>query len=99
PTHLYPLSLHDALPISPDRGGHSKGAAVGQALSPANSGEARVKRWTPALLALVIFLLNISLNGPLFMRGELPFRGSIEGGYVARSEEHTSELQSRGHLV
>src|SRR5690625_6277173 len=24
---------------------------------------------------------------------------SIESGYEARSEEHTSELQSRGHLV
>jgi len=36
----------------------------------------------PALMALSIFLLNVWLNGPLFMPGELPFRGSIEGGYV-----------------
>jgi len=33
-------------------------------------------------MALAIFLLNVWLNGPLFMTGELPFRGSIEGGYV-----------------
>lgn len=33
-------------------------------------------------MALAIFLSNAWLNGPLFMTGELPFRGSIEGGYV-----------------
>jgi hypothetical protein len=42
-----------------------------------------VKRLATPLLALAIFLLNVCLNAPLFMRGELPFRGSIEGGYVA----------------
>jgi len=42
-----------------------------------------VKRlWTP-LLAVAIFLLNLWLNAPLFMHGDLPFRGSIEAGYVA----------------
>lgn len=35
-----------------------------------------------ALLALLTFLLNLWLNAPLFMPGELPFRGSVEGGYV-----------------
>jgi len=35
------------------------------------------------LLALLILLLNLSLNAPLFMSGELPFRGSVEGGYVS----------------
>jgi hypothetical protein len=38
--------------------------------------------WTP-LAALVILGLNLWLNGPLFMHGDLPFRGSIEAGYVA----------------
>jgi hypothetical protein len=42
-----------------------------------------VKRLATPLLALAIFLLNVCLNAPLFMRGELPFRGSIEDGYVA----------------
>jgi hypothetical protein len=42
-----------------------------------------VKRLATPLLALAIFLLNVCLNAPLFMRGELPFRGSIEGGYAA----------------
>jgi hypothetical protein len=42
-----------------------------------------VKRRVTPLLALAIFALNVWLNGPLFIRGELPFRGSIEGGYVS----------------
>jgi hypothetical protein len=33
-------------------------------------------------MALSIFLLNLLLNAPLFMVGDLPFRGSIEAGYV-----------------
>lgn len=37
------------------------------------------------LLAFVILLLNLWLNAPLFMTGELPFRGSVEGGYVSMS--------------
>ncbi len=34
------------------------------------------------LLALGVLLLNLWLNAPLFMSGEMPFRGSVEGGYV-----------------
>ena len=37
------------------------------------------------LLAFLVFLLNLWLNAPLFMSGELPFRGSVEGGYVGTS--------------
>ncbi len=36
-----------------------------------------------ALLAVGIFLCNAALNAPLFMSGEMPFRGSIEGGYAS----------------
>jgi hypothetical protein len=42
-----------------------------------------VKRLATPLLVLAIFLLNVCLNLPLFMPGELPFRGSIERGYVS----------------
>jgi hypothetical protein len=42
-----------------------------------------VKRLATPLLALAIFVLNVCLAAPLFLPGELPFRGSIEGGYVA----------------
>src|SRR5262249_36612035 len=34
------------------------------------------------LAALTILLVNLWFNAPLFMPGEMPFRGSIEGGYV-----------------
>jgi hypothetical protein len=42
-----------------------------------------VKRLATPAGAVAIFLLNVWLCGPLFYPGELPFRGSIEGGYVA----------------
>jgi hypothetical protein len=42
-----------------------------------------VKRLWTLLLALAILLLNLWLNAPLFMHGDMPFRGSIEAGYVA----------------
>jgi hypothetical protein len=42
-----------------------------------------IKRAGTPLLALVILILNLWLNAPLFMTGELPFRGSVEGGYVS----------------
>ena len=41
-----------------------------------------MKRLATPLLALTIFLLNLWLNAPLFMPGDLPFPGSIERGYV-----------------
>ncbi len=41
-----------------------------------------MKRLATPLLALTIFLLNVWLNAPLFMAGDLPFPGSIERGYV-----------------
>ena len=40
------------------------------------------ERLATPLLALLILGINLWLNAPLFMTGELPFRGSVEGGYV-----------------
>jgi hypothetical protein len=37
------------------------------------------------LLIVALILLNLWLNTPLFMRGELPYRGSVEGGYGGTS--------------
>lgn len=42
-----------------------------------------MKRRATPLLALAIFLLNLWLNWPLFLPGDLPFPGSIERGYVS----------------
>src|SRR5690349_16391968 len=41
-----------------------------------------MRRTVDIALAAVLFLGNALLNGPLFMTGEMPFRGSIEGGYA-----------------
>src|SRR5207253_22013 len=49
--------------------------------------------------------LGLSLIGVLIMSGTLSLRGIVDAqggtflGFIPRSEEHTSELQSRGHLV
>jgi hypothetical protein len=41
-----------------------------------------VKRLATPALAVALFLFGVWLNAPLFHPGELPFRGSIEGGYA-----------------
>lgn len=41
-----------------------------------------MKRLVTPLMAFGIFVLNVLLNAPVFMQGDLPFRESIEGGYV-----------------
>ena len=41
-----------------------------------------MKRLGTPLAGLAIFLANLWLNWPLFLPGDLPFRGSIERGYV-----------------
>lgn len=63
----------------PTPGGHPPGP---QAPTPSPQPTRALASLTPALLAAAILLLNVWLNAPLFMSGELPFRGSIEGGYV-----------------
>src|SRR5437870_11809129 len=67
PTHIYTLSLHDALPIPP--------SDLARAIRAANSG---------------VYQLDPTIAAKLITRRIPP---------PARSEEHTSELQSRGHLV
>ena len=42
-----------------------------------------MKRLLTPLAAVSILAINLWLAGPLFMHGDLPFRGSIEGGYAA----------------
>src|SRR3989442_5530901 len=71
-TEIYPLSLHDALPIYHDTAG-----AGGAAPSPPRPLGGRRPRVEPAP------------GGPALGRRSR----------AARSEEHTSELQSRPHLV
>src|SRR5690625_5353813 len=44
-------------------------------------------------------LISPLLKGEHFLVGMSPHDDRIHPGYEFRSEEHTSELQSRGHLV
>src|SRR5207253_11440414 len=90
PSARYPLSLHDALPISPSRANLSCGSNTGPAPREnypfiAKTASASTARKTPSP----------------FARDSSGIRSRMIGkpGTSRRSEEHTSELQSRGHLV
>src|SRR5690606_42013695 len=87
PTHLYPLSLHDALPISryqppPSPSGPAQRGrkTLNDPRSPADNEGMRTTRH-PALRWTALTLAGLAA-----------FR-------LLRSEEHTSELQSRENLV
>src|SRR3712207_7744833 len=84
-TEIYTLSLHDALPIYPPPHAHATHRASGQ-LSPA----------CPRIAAL-------SHREPANSRRRQPHTTAhphqSTGTRGARSEEHTSELQSRQYLV
>src|SRR5439155_6526692 len=91
-TEIYTLSLHDALPIFVLRGLASSGKRMpGKVYSAVVRGlkslTSRAKEWELPFSdskALVSQLARVRLRSP---------------GQGFRSEEHTSELQSRGHLV
>src|SRR5207253_6016705 len=82
------LSLHDALPIYSKHGGMPGSALLGVAMQSFSGG--------------VALLLAGLLSGEFH---RFHFAGVSRASWVAlaylivRSEEHTSELQSRGHLV
>src|SRR5690606_41250073 len=86
-TELYPLSLHDALPIS------EREHLAHQYLQPPDVplGDADQQR---VLVAVVVIERRLGKSAGF---GDLVHRG----GRIAapRSEEHTSELQSRENLV
>src|SRR5207253_10287770 len=91
PTLLYTLSLHDALPIS--SAGHD---SIGRAMTSDAPGLFEASEMVRSELPA-----DAQHLGDL---GRLRVLHASEGEQhagadVARSEEHTSELQSRGHLV
>src|SRR5439155_22550439 len=87
PTQIYTLSLHDALPISARIRSYSSGGT------------------TPPVGLFGEFTITSLVFGVMaFSMAEArtvkPSLGSVSTNTgVPRSEEHTSELQSRGHLV
>src|SRR5690606_41203358 len=89
PTHLYTLSLHDALPIS-------DWTATCEALIEA----ARATGEHAGIVASMGENLPEETAEMLMRNGVVPFHGIEEALAAAeRSEEHTSELQSRENLV
>src|SRR5207253_3820367 len=93
--HSYPLSLHDALPISPLRSLRLSGDVLNVLFTAETPSPQRPRREKPKLGHYLG--LKASIHGHVFRPAhsrkiEMLLRGD-------RSEEHTSELQSRGHLV
>src|SRR5207247_10098345 len=79
PPSIYPLSLHDALPISRrvmSRSARANSSSPGSLLPPLSARSSRARRMTASPSSSGLKLLACS-----------------------RSEEHTSELQSRVDLV
>src|SRR5690606_41983385 len=86
---LYPLSLHDALPISFRHAGARRAAAALLAFLTLAAGSAAV--WAQPESAPVIRIGSKNFTEQLLL-GEIY-------ALLLRSEEHTSELQSRENLV
>src|SRR5205814_7919383 len=88
PTAIYPLSLHDALPIS--------GPAAARRRAP----RARL-RWGPPGVRSVARARarRTRREGPPTVAATARARGTSVRRRSPRSEEHTSELQSLRHLV
>src|SRR5690606_41035075 len=92
-THIYPLSLHDALPISVRRGAKAPEAA-GVIHSDFERGFIRAET--------IVYDDYIALGGEQGAKDAGRMRAEGKEYLVAdgdRSEEHTSELQSRENLV
>src|SRR5207253_5256214 len=84
PTDIYPLSLHDALPICGD-----------SCLS-----KEHLPFVFPETIAVRNFYRDVSVQFGVVGLPYFAERASAKkGDQFKRSEEHTSELQSRGHLV
>src|SRR5439155_20878186 len=85
PPELYTLSLHDALPISPRRALWAPDRAPPR---PTSTGHTRAPAgpWSGGGFRRIEWVCEWST-------------GSSPMPWCSRSEEHTSELQSRGHLV
>src|SRR5690606_41171268 len=89
PTALYPLSLHDALPISARPASSARSSA---ARSRARHGSVARSSAAPAAFAPTSTPLTAASSSDATARVT---RTSTR----VRSEEHTSELQSRENLV
>src|SRR5206468_5151215 len=94
PTEIYTLSLHDALPIYGERFVN----LVYRWISSGNIGADVAFQLDPLS---IVMLMVVTWVGFLIHLYSVGYMGHEEGywRYFARSEEHTSELQSRSDLV
>src|SRR5205814_9227086 len=96
PPHSSTPSLHDALPISlvlVFQNGWGKGLL--RFVPPGG-----IISWLPIFLFVILFGLSMDYHVFILSRVREAFdRGMTTEDAVARSEEHTSELQSLRHLV
>src|SRR5690606_42046703 len=89
---IYPLSLHDALPISGEGGGGAGDAGGRDGERHTHAGERR----QPSVHRAAHDRAWASRGGVPADQGRT---GASGGSAGRRSEEHTSELQSRENLV
>src|SRR5207253_9561581 len=94
PPAIYPLSLHDALPISTAAVVLPMPLLVRRAHAAAT---AHLENSPATLIALADVVLPSSELGRAGVNRAV--NAFLDWGKGYRSEEHTSELQSRGHLV
>src|SRR5207253_5898202 len=95
PPHPVPLSLHDALPISIRSLGSKSGSGIPATVEYRGSGTMS-SPCPPSTNECTFSTLTLhSIATKVLMRAE----SSTPAMPMTRSEEHTSELQSRGHLV
>src|SRR5207253_9024374 len=92
-TQIYTLSLHDALPISPSRDPGRGADRTGERDPPA-----RRARGDGETQAAAAFRWAAAARRPC-AGARQQAEGAAARRTSRRSEEHTSELQSRGHLV
>src|SRR5207253_8728511 len=94
---LYTLTLHDALPIS-------WSIAVPTAGFPANVSWGALHQLAEHMPSSPGYSIRLNAAATLARRGSdhvswATFREMLDPQRMTRSEEHTSELQSRGQLV
>src|SRR5205814_8370379 len=92
----HPLSLHDALPISSERSAALPSYFISRTVPMLGDPAA----WRLRVDGLVAQPLELSLDDLMRMpRVSYTVKHHCVEGWSARSEEHTSELQSLRHLV
>src|SRR5439155_5815547 len=97
--YFYPLSLHDALPISPARTLHLRPQPI--LVDPIGCDRRLTRFLQEVRCAQGRFAARHLERGELLEEALPVSLHAIESHRCGarRSEEHTSELQSRGHLV